>query len=33
MIISIYAEKAFHKIQHSFMILKNYQSGHTGNIP
>ena len=34
-IISVDAEKAFDKIQHSFMIKKNYspESGHRGNLP
>ena len=33
-IISIDAEKAFDKIQHPFMIKKNFpESGHKGNIP
>ena len=32
MIFSIYAEKAFDKIQHPFMI-KTYQSRFRGNIP
>ena len=33
MIISIYAEKAFDKIQHPFMIKNSPESGHRGNLP
>ena len=33
MIISIDAEKAFHKVQHPFMIKNTQQSGSRGNIP
>ena len=33
MIISIDGEKAFDKIQHSFMIKKTPESGHRGNLP
>ena len=32
MIISIYAEKAFDKIQHPFRI-KTQQNGYRGNVP
>ena len=33
MIISIYAEKAFDKIQHPFLIKNTQQSGNRGSIP
>ena len=33
MIISIDAEKAFHKIQHPFMIKNFPENGHRGNLP